>query len=1108
MTGPPAWESLGPEAKRELLAQLLREKAEGARVFALSRGQEALWFLHQMAPESFAYNVAFTAIVHSPLDVAALERAFARVVGRHEMLRTTFESLGKAPVQRVHDTVPVRFEEVDGRGWSREQVVGALSRIHERPFDLSKGPVFRLAVVQNAEGGSAVLFTVHHIAFDGWSMGLLLDEWFSNYAAETTGVAAVPAPLPLRYADYVRWHEDLLRGPQGAAMWAYWERQLAGLPVSLDLPLDHLRPAVQSFSGATHEFRIEPALAAALRDLARQRGATLFMVLLAAFQALLRRYTGQDDLVVGSPTAGRSRMEFEGLIGYFVNPVVLRGDLSGDPPFLECIDRARTVVVDALRNADFPFPLLVERLHPPRDASRSPLFQVDFNLVKTDQVGVASLGGGGALSRSLMGGLEVTPFALRQQEGQFDLTLEAFDTGGLILSTLKYATDLFEPKTIERMAGHLKRLLEGIVASPGSRISDLPLLTPAEEEQLTGWNANAQSYPGQCVHELIVEAARRDPDRIAAECGSARLTARELEDRSGRLAGHLRGLGVGPDVLVGIFMERSLDMLVGVLGILRAGGAYVPLDPAYPADRLSYMIEASGARVVVTQRVLSESLPTGGLTAVCVDDDADWGSVPPRPAVPSDPGDVAYVIFTSGSTGQPKGVAVTHRSLVNLLTSMAGQPGLTPRDTLLSVTTLSFDIGTLELFLPLLVGARLVLVERDDAADGRAIADHLTKSGATVMQATPATWRLLLEAGWSGTPGLKILCGGEALPRDLANELLRRAAEVWNVYGPTETTIYSSGWRVTGSDGPVPIGGPIANTTLHVLDHHSNRVPIGVSGELFIGGDGLARGYWGRPDLTAERFVPDPFAKEPGARLYRTGDVARRLADGSIECLGRLDHQVKVRGFRIELGEIEASLRRHPGIEGAVVLAQDVAGGDRRLVAYLAHGSSGQPNVTGLRTHLKASLPAYMIPSSFVFLDRLPLTPNGKLDRKALAALESGHTSAAKAYVAPRTPTEAFIAELWQELLGLERVGVRDNFFDLGGHSLLAMRVLAAIEKRTGHRFHPRDVIFQTLEQLAAACHVESAPAPNPPSGDGLGRKMVRALQALVGGRETTTPDE
>jgi acyl-coenzyme A synthetase/AMP-(fatty) acid ligase len=444
---------------------------------------------------------------------------------------------------------------------------------------------------------------------------------------------------------------------------------------------------------------------------------------------------------------------------------------------------------------------------------------------------------------------------------------------------------------------------------------------------------------------------------------------------------------------------------------------------------------------------------------------------------------------------------------VNLLASMGAEPGLTAEDTLLSVTTLSFDIAGLELYLPLLVGARLVLVERDDAADGRALAARLATSGATVMQATPATWRLLLEAGWTGTPGLKVLCGGEALPRDLANELLRHTAEVWNVYGPTETTIWSSAWRVEGGEGPVPIGWPIANTTLHVLDRSRNPLPVGIGGELFIGGRGLARGYWGRPDLTAERFVPDPFAAEPGGRMYRTGDLARRLPDGGIECLGRLDHQVKVRGFRIELGEIESALRQHAGIEEAVVLAQDVAGGDRRLVAYLAHGTSAQPNVTALRTHLKGSLPTYMIPSSFVFLDRLPLTPNGKLDRKALAHLESGLTSGAKVHVAPRTPAEAFIAEVWQGALGLERVSVRDNFFDLGGHSLLAMRVLAAIEKRTGYRPHPRDILFQTLEQLAAACPFEPTPSPEPAAPDGIGRKMARALQGLVKGRGTPTPD-
>ncbi len=726
MNIPPGWESLGPEAKRELLAQLLRQKTD-ARIFPLSHGQEALWFLHQMAPESVSYNVAFTARIHSPLDVAALERAFAGVTARHEMLRVTFEAFGKEPVQRVHDDVPVRIERIDGRAWPTPELLRFLATDYQRPFDLEKGPLFRLTLVDEPDGGSVLMLVIHHIVFDGTSMGVLLHDWFALYAANVSGMPAALMPVAMRYSDFVAWQADWLKSAAGEEKWEYWQRKLKGPLPTVDLPLDHPRPAVQSFRGATHSFRIEAGIAKPLRDLARQRGATFYAVLLAAYQVFLNRYTQQDDIVVGSPTAGRSRAEFSGLIGYFVNPVVLRGDLSGDPTFLACIDRARTVVVEALKNADYSFPQLVKRLRPERDPGRSPLFQVEFNLVKTDQVGLALPDGAGRPSRITMGGLEMTPLALEQQEGQFDFGLEALDSGESLVAMFKYATDLFESATIERMAEHLTRLLEGIVASPESRISELPFLTRAEEREVSVWNATAAEYPKLCIHDLIVARANKSPSRVAVEMDGSRLSFGELEERSRVLSEHLIGLGVGADVLVGIYMERSLDMVVGLFAILRAGGAYVPLDPAYPRDRLTYMLEDSGAQVLVTQQSLMGALGGGGLRAVCVD--GEWGPPGSESQRPATLGSLAYVIYTSGSTGRPKGVAISHRSLVNLLVSMGAEPGLGEDDVLLSVTTLSFDIAGLELYLPLMVGARLVLVSREMAADGPALTERLASSG-------------------------------------------------------------------------------------------------------------------------------------------------------------------------------------------------------------------------------------------------------------------------------------------------------------------------------------------------------------------------------------------
>ena len=1050
----------------------------------VSFAQQRLCFLDQVEPGSAAYIVAGAVELRGKLDERALERALRAIVGRHDALRTTFAHVDGRPVPAISEAGSWSMNRLDVRSKSarREEVVRLISQEAEQPFDLGRGPLFRATLYRLGEDEQVLLLSMHHVVSDGWSLGVLMSEISTLYDDYTSGRDASLPALPVQYQDFARWQRAFLESGEQERQLQYWRERLSDAPSSLELPTDHARPPEESHHGATFSFRIPGAIQTGLQALARREGATLFMTLLAAFQALLAKYTGQADVVVGSPVAKRNRPEIEGLIGLFVNTLVLRTDLTGDPTFRELLGRVREVTLGALGHQDLPFEKLVEDLHPERDLSRNPLFQVMFVQLNAPR-GVVALPG-----------LALAPFDLQRSASQVDLTLYVGEAGDRFGGTFEYATDLFEASTIERMAGHLCRVLEQMVAAPEGRISALTLLTDPEKEELAKRNATRRPYPASGVHELIVEQAMRNPERVAAECQGRGLTYGDLEARSGALAEHLRGLGVGPDVLVGIYMERSLEMLMALVAVLRAGGAYVPLDPAYPRDRLVYMVEDSGTQVVLTQRSLEPSVPGAVASVICVD--GEWGQKPSAGQEPqgvSRPEHLAYVIYTSGSTGKPKGVAVTQRSLVNLLESMGDEPGLNATDVLLSVTTLSFDIAGLELYLPLLKGARLVLLTREEASDGGVLLEKLSSTGATVMQATPATWRLLLESGWKGTPGLKVLCGGEALPRDLANELLGRAGEVWNVYGPTETTIWSSAWRVLGREGAIPIGHPVANTALYVLDAALNPLPVGVPGELFIGGDGLARGYWNRPQLTAEKFVPDPHSGEPGARMYRTGDLARYLPDGTVECLGRLDHQVKVRGFRIELGEIEAALGQYEGIAEGLVLAQDVAGGDRRLVAYVTHRAEAQPNVTALRNHLKSLLPAYMVPSSFVFLDRLPLTPNGKVDRKALARLQADHPTGVKTQVGPRTPSEELVAGLWREALKVERISVHDNFFDLGGHSLLAMRVLAAIEKRTGHHFHPRDIVFQTLEQLAAACVTapaggESAPPP------GLFERLRRAF--------------
>jgi amino acid adenylation domain-containing protein len=1061
---------------------------------ALSFAQQRMWVLDQIEGGTAAYSLAGALDLRGTLDEGALRRALDTVVARHEVLRTVFRQVDgrPAPVVLADGSPGFAVVELSGEDASEAALVRRLRDRAMAPFDLARGPLVRVTLFRLGPERHVLLLCSHHVVSDGWSMGVFVRELTTFYEQLVSGREPELPPLPVQYSDFAAWQRAWLQGDVIDRQLAFWRAKLQGAPGVLDLPTDKPRPPVPSHRGERISFTLPPSLQQRLAEISRREGATMFMTLLTAFQVMLFRYSGQADVVVGMPVANRSRPEIEGLIGFFANTLLLRTDLTGNPRWRDLLGQVRANTLDALAHQDLPFERLVEDLRPERDASRNPLFQVMFALQNVPR------------PRLDLKGLAVTPLEVDRQTAQVDLTLYVHETEEGLKGVFEYATDLWDAATITRMCGHLERLLSGLVDSPEARLSELPLLSASEVLRLADWNETTRPFPAASVHDLVLEQARRTPERIAAEAGGERLTYGALAERSALLAEHLSGLGVGPDARVGIYMERSLGMLVALLGVLRAGGAYVPLDPSYPRERLAHMVEDSGLQVVLTESALKDRMPREGPTAVCIDE--EWPG-PRKPPQAADPSHLAYVIYTSGSTGKPKGVAVTHRSLVNLLASMGATPGLGAHDVLLSVTTLSFDIAGLEIYLPLLAGAKLVLAGREESSDGHRLEELIESTGATVMQATPATWRLLLEAGWAGSKGLRVLCGGEAMPRELASELVGRAAEVWNVYGPTETTIWSSAWRVEAGPGPILIGSPIANTTLHVLDRDLNPLPVGVGGELYIGGDGLARGYWGRPDLTAERFVPDPFSRQLGARMYQTGDLARRLPDGSIECLGRLDHQVKVRGFRIELGEIESSLRRHPGVEGAVVLAQDLLGGDRRLVAYLAHGSSGQPNVTALRNHLKASLPTYMIPSSFVFLDRFPLTPNGKVDRKALARFESGLTSGARSHVAPRTPVEAFIAETWREALGIDRVGIRDNFFDLGGHSLLAMRVLSAIEKRTGHRFHPRDIIFQTLEQLAAGCPAE-LPAPvEAAAPGGLARRVLGAFQALVKGGGAATPE-
>lgn len=1101
----PELRALLTENKPALVAHLRAQSQQAVNYFPLSYNQQSMWFMHQSAPESAAYNVAFTVRICSRVDVDALRRAFQAIIDRHPALRTLYAFRDGAPMQAVQGSSEVAFEVIEAANMNDEALYAAVVAAYERPFDLENGPVFRISLFTRSAEEHVLLIGAHHIAFDGWSLWLLLDDLRALYPAYLNQQPAALPSLDATYIDFMQWQTALLNSAEGERLAQYWQTRLAGEMPMLDLPTDHPRPATPSFRGATHIFVIDADLTRHLRELAKTEGVTLYALLLAAFQTLLYRYSGQDDIIIGSPMFGRNRPEFARIIGDFVNMVALRASLAGNMPFATFLTHTRQTVLEAIEHQEYPFPLLVQKLGSSRDTSRSAVFQAVFDVQRVQQAGAfADLFVPGRRDVRLeLGGLQIEPFPMPQQEGQFDLVMQLAEAGDVMPGTLKYSTDVFAAPTIERLTRHFITLLGSIVANPRQPLAQLPLLDADERRTIiTDWNQTQAIYDHERrVTHFFEERAASAPTATAAICDGARLSYADLNQRANQLAHHLRALGVGPDTLVGVCMERSLDMLVALFGVLKAGGAYVPMDPEYPRERLGYMVEDAQMPIILTQQRLLDRLPDHQSQVIPID--ADWPTIAAQPdtnpAVRAEGGDLAYVIFTSGSTGRPKGVQISHRALINFLLSMQREPGLKATDVLVSVTTLSFDIAGLELYLPLITGATVVIASRDTVIDGVALAALLDETDATVMQATPATWRLMIESGWKGRAGLKMLCGGEGLPRKLMEQLLERGAELWNMYGPTETTIWSTVCRLFPDDPIISIGRPIANTQVYVLDEHLALVPIGAVGTLYIGGDGLARGYLGRPDLTDERFIPNPFDPATG-RIYNTGDQARWLPDGRLECLGRIDHQVKIRGFRIELGEIETAIGRHPAVQTGVTVAREVRPGDKRLIAYVAPKAGHTLEASELRHYLRERLPEYMLPSSVVILERLPLTPNGKVDRKGLPP--PPETRSEQTLALPQTPTEQLIANIWSAALSETQIGAHDNFFDLGGHSLLAMQVIGKIADHTGLRLEPAIMRFQTLSQLAAMLDEElarspGAPVPQTDQPEGT-RRLFRIVRRIV----------
>jgi amino acid adenylation domain-containing protein len=1033
----------------------------------LSFAQERLWFIDRLEPGSAVYNMPRALRLGGALDERALERALGEIVRRHESLRTTFAEVDGSPVQVVAPFVgfAVPVEDLSGLGEAdREAAVGRRAGEEAlQPFDLAAGPLFRAALLRLGDEDRVLLLTMHHIVSDGWSMGVFFRELSALYTAYREGGESPLPELAVQYADYAVWQREQLEGEVLDRQLSYWRERLAGAPELLELPTDRPRPAVQTYRGASVPVGLSLKLLERLQALGRSEGATLYMTLLGAFQVLLGKYAGSEDVVVGSPIAGRTRKEIEELIGFFVNTLVLRTDLSGDPSFREVLGRVREATLGAYEHQEVPFEKLVTELQPERSLSHSPLFQVLFTLQNAG-------GGGGALP-----GLNVSGAGGELASAKFDLSLEFMATPQGLHGGLIYSTDLFERGTALRMLGHLERVLEQVAADADVRLSELELLGEAERALvLDAWNRTDAEVPAdRCIHELFEAQAARTPDAVAVRFEEESLTCAELNARANHLAHHLRGRGVGPEVRVGVLMERSLEMVVSLLAVLKAGGAYVPLDPGLPAERLAYMLDDSAVPLVLVQAALRGAVPEReGVGVLAVDALAERlaAESTENPAVGAGPDSLAYVIYTSGSTGRPKGVMNAHRGVVNRLVWMQAHFGLGADDVVLQKTPFSFDVSVWELFWPLQQGACLVMARPDGHRDPLYLQEVIERRGVTTLHFVPSMLQPFVETADPARCGslLRVVCSGEALPPALVARFHDRFASpvvLTNLYGPTEAAVDVSCWTCPrdGEAGVVPIGQPVWNTQLYVLDASLKPVPVGTPGELCIGGVQVARGYQGRAAMTAERFVPDPFSGEQGgARLYRTGDRARWRADGAIEYLGRLDFQVKVRGFRIELGEIEVRLAEHPEVREAVVLAREDVPGETRLVAYVL----GAVEVDALRAHLRQGLPEYMVPAAFAVLEALPLTPNGKLDRKALPAPDFAPDQAR--YVAPRTPTEEVLAGIWAEVLRLERVGVHDNFFDLGGHSLLIMRLLARIQATFDLEISIRTVFsMPTLEALA-----------------------------------------
>jgi len=1037
----------------------------------LSFAQERLWFLEQLEPQSVAYNICRAFRLLGNLNPSALEASLNEIISRHETLRTAFRLVDGRPVQVVQPFRNISIEYVDLQGRPDDERDSEIQRRikgeSEHPFDLSAGSLLRSTLLRAGDQEHVLILMTHHSASDAWSMGILTRELWTLYEAFSNGKPSPFERLPVQYSDYAVWQRNWVQGEVLDTQLAYWKKHLQNLSI-INLPTDRPRKSRQSFDGRRAPIALPENLTSAVNETSHRFGVTPFMTLLAAFQVLLYRYTGQEDVVVGSPIANRRRPEVEGLIGFFVNTLVLRADLSGSPSFKELLSRVKDTCVAADANQDLPFEKLVQELQPERDQSRNPLFQVMFVLQNATPpfTGIP--------------GLRIEPLEVATTRSPFDLSLFLRERDGKYIGYIEYRTDLFDRDRIERMAGHFQTLLEAIVADPEQPIAMLPIITDAERHQiLVEWNNTVADYPkDKCIHQLFEEQAERTPDELALEFEEKQITYRELNRKANQLAHYLVSLGIGPEKLVGISIDRSIEIVVALLGILKAGGAYLPLDPAYPNERLRFMMEDAQVSVLLTHAKLVEdrgwrmedsdpqsSIINPHLEVVYLD--RDWPIIEQQrtenPNSRNDSESLAYVIYTSGSTGQPKGVAIEHRNTVNLLYWAKSIYGSSELAGVFASTSICFDLSVFELFVPLSWGGKIILAE-----NALSLRDAVNKR-ITLVNTVPSAMAALFTAGVLPESIRAVNLAGEPLRPDLVNQLYQTGTieKVYDLYGPSETTTYSTFTRRVGN-GPATIGRPIANTHIYLLDSQLQPVPIGVTGEIYVGGAGVVRGYQNQPVLTKEKFISDPFSDDGVSRLYRTGDLARYLPDGNIEFLGRADNQVKIRGYRIELGEIERVLNQHPAVSDSVIVARDRGSlGDNELIGYVVSTEEPRTSVSELRGFLSGKLPEYMIPSSFVFLDDLPLSPNGKLDLSKFPQPEESLRDLNAVPIPLRSELEELIAGIWRDVLKTENIGVHDNFFALGGHSLLAIQIIARLQEAF-NKDVPLRILFDapTIEKL------------------------------------------